>query len=45
MPVLVLNNWQGMLGNTILQVYNVLLIGTRKDNVAVSNFQGVEVSK
>jgi hypothetical protein len=22
MPTLVLNNWQGMLGNSIIQVYN-----------------------
>lgn len=34
MPILVLNNWQGMLGNTILQVYNCLLIALdRKYNI------------
>ena len=30
MPILVLNNWQGMLGNTIIQVYNCLLIAIDK---------------
>ena len=30
MPILVLNNWQGMLGNTIIQVYNSLLIAIDK---------------
>ena len=26
-------------------LYNVLLIGTRKDNMAIKNWQGVEVKK
>ena len=26
MPILVINNWQGMLGNSIIQVYNTILI-------------------
>ena len=30
MPTLVLNNWQGMLGNSIIQVYNSILIGLDK---------------
>jgi len=30
MPILVLNNWQGMLGNTLLQTYNCILIAIDK---------------
>lgn len=30
MPILVLNNWQGMLGNSILQTYNCILIALDK---------------
>ncbi len=30
MPIIVLDKWQGMLGNTIMQVYNVLLIAIDK---------------
>ena len=38
MPILVLNNWQGMLGNSILQVYNVLLIAIyNKYNIRLPN--------
>ena len=38
MPVLVLNKWQGMLGNTIIQVYNVILIAIHKKyNIRLPN--------
>jgi hypothetical protein len=38
MPVLVLDKWQGMLGNTIIQVYNVILIAIHKKyNIRLPN--------
>ncbi len=30
MPILIINSWQGMLGNSIMQVYNTLLIALDK---------------